>query len=489
MAGSYLKPSRHGTVFYFRRRVPDDLRALVGRPYLVKSLDTGQRREAIIRARMLAAQTDTFFTDLRAMPSNTNEHDCYRIDFALSWEPFQGGKRAIAHDVAPGEEVAAAMGVATLQAHLDGAPPPQSPPAEKPAGKTLTQAWEAFKAEKILTKAWKDGEHAAKYHHWPHIRDLIEVVGDKPINQFTAEDAERLQQFILADKPAEAARNKDKRLTRAGALLRWAKKKRTWGVTDDFQELFRYPGEIPKNPYLKFDLADLIALFESEDCKQNKFKTASDYWLPVLGLFTGARLNELCQLTTTDVGQHDGVETISILDEELKRLKTEASRRIIPIHSKLIELGFVDYVATIKAGRIFPELPENKVRKGDFGKEPSRKFTDYRRRGGVGVGGGVGYERLNEAGKWEGNSRKTFHSFRSTLISALRKANVPKDRRTRLAGHEYDDTQDTFYTGGDILTMFDFTTLKNDIESALFDVDFTAYRAVSAAGASLEGTW
>ncbi len=125
----------------------------------------------------------------------------------------------------------------------------------------------------------------------------------------------------------------------------------------------------------------------------------------MLGLFAGARLNELCQLTTADVGRHDGVETISVLDEDLKRLKTEASRRIIPIHSKLIELGFIDNVATITAGRIFPILPENKARKDDFGKEPSRKFTAYRRLVGVGVGEGLGFERQNETGKWAGNSR------------------------------------------------------------------------------------
>ncbi len=477
MASEYLKLSRHGTVYYFRRRVPDDLRTVIGKPRLVKSLDTGDRRQAIIRARSIAVQTDIFFADLRSMSRNKENQDGQQFDFALSWESFNEGKRAVAHDVAPGEEVAAAVAVATLQGHLDGAVGLASGQTSKSAKKTLMQAWEAFKAEKIATKAWKDGEHTAKYHHWPHVRDLIDVVGDKPISLFTAEDAERLQEHILADKPDESARNKDKRLTRAGALLRWAKKKRTWGVTDDFQDLFRYPGDIPKNPYLKFDQADLVALFGSESYKDNKFKTASEYWLPVLALFTGARLNELCQLTANDVGQHDGVDTISILDEDLKRLKTAASRRIIPIHSKLLELGFVDYVGTIKAGRIFPELPENKVRKGDFGKEPSRKFTDYRRRVGVGVGAGMGYEKINDDGKWVGTSRKAFHSFRSTLISALRKANVPKDRRTRLAGHEYDDTQDTHYTGGDVLSMFDYRTLKADVETVAYDVAFTPYRA------------
>lgn len=479
MAREYLKSSRHRTVFYFRRRVPDDLLPCIGKRYLVKSLDTSKRREAIIRARILAAQTDHLFFYLRNMPPNEHDADGLKINFTLFCDFDElGRKRAKASDVMPGEEVAAAEGVARLQSLFDGAPMPALFQASgaahsAPPGKTISQAWEAYKAEKITTNTWKDGEGTAKYDHWPHIRDLIKIVGDKPLNYVTAEDVERFQNYILSDKPDESARNKDKRLSRAGALFRWAKKKRTYGVTDDLSDLFSYPGDIPKNTYMKFDLADLAALFESEEYREHRFKTPSEYWIPLLALFTGARLNELCQLTINDVGAHDGVKTISILDDEYKRLKNGASRRIVPIHSKLVELGFLDYVATVKKGRVFPELPQKAHKQNDFSKEPSRKFTDYRRR--MGVGG----DRLNpETGKWEGNNRKAFHSFRSTLISALRKAEVPKDRRTRLAGHEFGDTQDREYDGGDALTMFDFRTLKSDIEKAVYEVAFTPYRFI-----------
>lgn len=123
-------------------------------------------------------------------------------------------------------------------------------------------------------------------------------------------------------------------------------------------------------------------------------------------------------------------------------------------------------MASIPAERIFHELPDNPARPGDYGKEPSRKFTKYRRERGVGAAS----ERSN----------KTFHSFRSTLIDALRKAEVPKDRRTRLAGHEYEDTQDRNYDGGDVLTMFDYSTLKADIERVRFDIDFTPYTRSTA---------
>lgn len=494
--GNYLKQSRHGTVFYFRRRVPDDLRPFIGKPYLVKSLGTGERLQAIIRARFLASQTDSYFVTLRDMSSRKkSSSDGFQIDFALSWDyDLSGMKKAVARDILPGEEVAAAIGVATLQAHLDGAPLPPGPPQAAPAptiklaGKTITQAWEGYKTEKIalgqqvgVTGGWKDGEDTAKYDHWPHVRSLIEFVGDQDIALVSAEDVSAFQQDVLTSLEGGKPRNRQKRLQRAGAIFRWAKGKRL--ISDDFEEFFRYPGKIEDNPYLKFDNADLKALFESDEYKTHLFKKPSEYWLKILALFTGARTNELCQLTVSDIGTHDGVETISILDGELKRLKTRASRRIVPIHSKLIELGFLGFVATIKEGRIFPELPESPVKAGDFGREPSRKFTEYRRRV------GVGEDTLNADGKWEGDNRKVFHSFRSTLIAALRMANVPKDRRTRLAGHDYNDTQDKNYTGGDVLTMFDFRTLKADIECVKFDVNFTPYRFVLERSPYVEGSW
>lgn len=65
--GTFLQRSRHGTVYYFRRRIPIDLWATVGHRHVVASLETADRNEAVIRARMLAAKTDAAFTRMRAM--------------------------------------------------------------------------------------------------------------------------------------------------------------------------------------------------------------------------------------------------------------------------------------------------------------------------------------------------------------------------------------------------------------------------------------
>ena len=73
-----------------------------------------------------------------------------------------------------------------------------------------------------------------------------------------------------------------------------------------------------------------------------------EYWLPILGLYTGARLSELIQLHLADCHLDDDYPHISINedgpekpgDPDYKHVKSEAGVRLIPIHPDLIELGF-----------------------------------------------------------------------------------------------------------------------------------------------------
>lgn len=97
-----------------------------------------------------------------------------------------------------------------------------------------------------------------------------------------------------------------------------------------------------------------------------RFKKRCQYWLPLLALFTGARANQLAQLRVSDVGQDDeGVWHFSFNEGadsdgvERKRLKNTPSERLVPIHSKLIQLGFIDYLQALKSAKhwcLFQEL-------------------------------------------------------------------------------------------------------------------------------------
>ncbi|WP_345793047.1 site-specific integrase [Thauera sp. JM12B12] len=474
MTSNHLARSRHGSVFFFRRRIPRDLQDCFSQSTVIQSLRTTDRRTAIIRARARAALTDALFQLLRALsPSQRMKIRPLTIRAQLSdWGAHHIDVEAEPHEL---DAVTRIIEVLRQPATTVQTIVPQAfqPSQAVIPGKSISETYEDYKAEKISGNSWADGENTSRNDHWPHIRAFINLVGDIPINAVTADDVEEFQGEVLTSTTGGAPRNREKRLTRAGALFRWAKGKRR--IPDDFSELFRYPGKIDENPYHRFQLDDLKALFESDEYRYGTFGTQSEFWLPLLGLFTGARLNELCQLTVSDIGTHDGIETISILDNDFnKRLKNTASRRIIPIHSKLIELGFLSYAGAVGQGRLFPELPENPARTGDFTKEPSRRFTAYRRKC------GIGSDLTEKDGAPSGRSNKTFHSFRSTLISAMRLKDVPKDRRTRLAGHEYSDTQDRHYTGGDVLTMFAFESLKADIEKVQFDVNFYPPKQIRA---------
>ena len=67
------------------------------------------------------------------------------------------------------------------------------------------------------------------------------------------------------------------------------------------------------------------------------------FWLPLLGLWTGARLNELCQLGVEDVGEVEGILCLDINKNGGKRLKSKAAKRLIPVHPTLVQLGFRTY--------------------------------------------------------------------------------------------------------------------------------------------------
>ncbi|QFT45495.1 site-specific tyrosine recombinase XerD [Roseivivax sp. THAF40] len=86
------------------------------------------------------------------------------------------------------------------------------------------------------------------------------------------------------------------------------------------------------------------------------------FWLPIMALFSGARQAELAQLDVLDISRADDVDFINISNNGIdadKSLKTSFSKRRIPIHSTLIELGFLDFVDDARSNeqiKLFPEL-------------------------------------------------------------------------------------------------------------------------------------
>jgi integrase len=110
----------------------------------------------------------------------------------------------------------------------------------------------------------------------------------------------------------------------------------------------------------RFTEGDLKQLFVSEIYTGKKEYKDYQYWLPLLGIYTGARMNEICQLYLSDIKSVNGIDCIHIQSaHEDQRLKNPSSERLVPIHSRLIELGFIEYVSNQRSTghlRLFPEL-------------------------------------------------------------------------------------------------------------------------------------
>ena len=74
------------------------------------------------------------------------------------------------------------------------------------------------------------------------------------------------------------------------------------------------------------------------------------YWVNLLALYQGMRLNEICQLYLDDIVMEEGLPCIRIRpDKERKqKVKNKSSIRTIPIHSTILRLGFIGYCLNIR---------------------------------------------------------------------------------------------------------------------------------------------
>ena len=168
-----------------------------------------------------------------------------------------------------------------------------------------------------------------------------------------------------------------------------------------------------------FDLDDLELIFvRSKEYGQDKFKKAHQFWLPLLGLYTGARLEELCQLVASDIQEFKGIWVIDINEwDEYKSIKT-GERRKVPIHPFLLELGFHRYAdSRPKEGQLF----DLNYIKNRWSHHYVMEFKRFKDKAGI-----------DPTPRW-----KTFYSFRHTVSMRLKDLDVPEVHAAELLGHKH----------------------------------------------------
>lgn len=159
------------------------------------------------------------------------------------------------------------------------------------------------------------------------------------------------------------------------------------------------------------------------------------FWIPLIALYSGMRLNEICMLLTDDIKEKDGYTVIMLrlFDDEGEyrddaSLKTDQSERLIPVHPMLIKLGFMDLVAMRKRNGnrlLFPDIDESYD--GYKSSVASKWYQRYLKH----------YDcRINQDGL-----KTVFHSYRHNFRDACRAASIDTTIAQALGGWEGKDDQ------------------------------------------------
>ncbi len=412
----------------------------MGRREIKRSLQTSDRRLAEVLARVLAYRCQQVFQEVTAMQSESIDPVRFHMLVGrILISPSRGiALRDVQLDPDKAESELALL--AGLTRTLTQAGPSAGDGPSLPGGepRLLSQVATDYLAEMEEAKKWRPKTALARRQT---LDLLTEILGDVPIATVDHVSARRVKDTLrrlpankskirgYAGKPlAEIVAHKaspglstetiNKHLTTLGGFFAWAER-HAYVPKNPFQGLCLPSAGKPDEARQVFTEDELKAIFGSPHFRKGASGPGYRYWLPLLGYLTGARLEEICQLSLTDVRQQAGAWVIDINDRDGRRLKNKASTRLVPIHPVLVDLGFLTYVEDLRAhgqDRLFPELSR---RRDGYGATASKWFARLLKRVGVKAPG------------------KCFHSFRHTLANSLKQSGQPEGPVAALLGHAF----------------------------------------------------
>ena len=176
---------------------------------------------------------------------------------------------------------------------------------------------------------------------------------------------------------------------------------------------------------LPFDSDDLEKIFTHKIFSKNKFEHPYYFWLPLISLYSGARIQEISQLELNDIKEIDDILIFDInKDSPLKKLKNTSSQRLIPVHEKLIDIGLLNEISRLrrlKKKYLFEELHQKPISANG----QHDKASDW-------------FGRFKNSLKLEPKEKKVFHSFRHTFAQSMMTNEVPEHITASLMGHTHE---------------------------------------------------
>lgn len=268
------------------------------------------------------------------------------------------------------------------------------------------------------------------------IRDFIDCFGNIPLNLITVSEITNRWRPIEFARPnqrpkkshADALKKGDSPKAQTLSLARLEKRRCylqkffNWAMAggmyihhqNPVKQKFAGKGEIhdETKSWAEFTEDDLKLLFGSKYL-MNLGEKPDWYWLPLMSLLSGARLGEIAKLAVDEFVEIEGIHCYKIV---LDSAKNKSSIRTIPLHSRLIELGILEYVQALRdrgEKRFVARHTLEKNKSKSTGRMWGFHVSD------------VGIK----------DDAKVFHSFRSTVITDMYNADAGPITVQRTTGH------------------------------------------------------
>ncbi|WP_079202909.1 site-specific integrase [Pseudomonas sp. CC6-YY-74] len=413
------QPFRHpdSGIYYLRRRVPDDIRSVIGKTEIRRSLNTRNHHQAKAAFAAAYAESEKLFQQAR-------QGDLH-------------GLRAAQTGMASDGETCPPL----LSQHTPAVTSAPVPARQAVTAPTLSQVFQRY-AESLALSG------RPEYVHRRHLVDygraverFTNAIGDLSITSIGPTEIQAFAALLTSTQ----AKGKDKPLAVSTVRLTMARLSSVMAYAVD-------SGLVQSNPVITsrihkrlgsakpkrcldddrsyawselvkmFSQPEFVALRHAEGRPGNAL-----FWLPLIAAYTGARREEIAQLYVSDVRQNsNGQWFIRIIDDRPdKSVKTDSSRRDIPLHTDLIALGLLELVqGNSSSSRIFPQLV--KVSDG-FAGIVSKAWRPLTQKWGIYRAG-----------------RSPLHAFRHTFKTLCREAGIPKEVHDWITGHSSGQVGDSY---------------------------------------------
>jgi integrase len=408
MVNASFTPKRHpeSGIYLFRKRVPERLKDVVGKSEIKFSLQTRDPAMARIRNLEELARLERAWAEIDGTRITNSERFASYLDAKFSRvsaagrEPEPAATDTASVPAAPALSPVSAT-AASPTAPAAGAPKPPVPlrllfksyAKEAQLSPATVKRWtpvverlighlghdDAAAITRADIVAWKDALLEAGMKNVT-VRDVY-LAATKAMLQFAVD------QGLLAENPAKEVKVRVKKKV----------KEREKGFDGD---------EAAK--ILTATLRPFSHLISAE-------MKAARRWLPWIGAYTGARINELTPLTAAEFVKRDGIWMIRIRGANNKT----RTYREVPLHGHLIEQGLLDYAKSRGQRPLFYDPGRSRGGKDSnpHHKKVAERIAEWVRS--LGIDAGVAPS----------------HGWRHRFSSVARFVGMPEDVRNIIQGH------------------------------------------------------